>query len=252
MVKKCEILGVDVCVTNMQETLKRIFENLDNIKGKYICVSNVHTIMISHDDVHYRDIQNSSFMVLPDGKPLSIISKLKGYKEAQRVTGPDLMAEIFNHTGKNNFKHYFYGSTPETLKSLKTELKRNYPKIKIVGMFSPPFRELSRDEDIKITEAINKTNPDFVWVGLGAPKQELWMSSHLDKINGLMIGVGAGFDYFAKNIKRAPLWMQKSSLEWLHRLIQDPKRLWMRYLMFNTRFIILSIKDFMIPKSYLY
>ena len=242
-IKKCKILGVEVSVTNSQETLNIIIERLDNLKGKYICVSNVHTIVMSYDDEFYKNIQNSSFMVLPDGKPLSIVSRLKGYPEAERVTGPDLMHQIFYISGKRAYKHYFYGSTYETLENLKSELRANFPSLNIAGIYSPPFRELTKNEDNEIIENINKCKPDFVWVGLGAPKQELWMYNHLDKIHGLMIGVGAGFDYFAKNIKRAPLWMQKLSLEWLYRLVQDPKRLWKRYLIYNTRFIFLLIKD---------
>lgn len=246
---KINILGVNVCVTNLQETLINIIGNINELKGKYICVSNVHTIVMSYDDEHYKNIQNSSFMVLPDGKPLSLVSRLRGYSNAERVTGPDLMDQIFNIQGSNTYKHFFYGSTNETLDALKNELKASYPPLEISGMYSPPFRELTREEDKEIIEKINKLNPDFVWVGLGAPKQELWMYNHLDKINGLMIGVGAGFDYFAKNIKRAPRWMQKFSLEWLYRLIQDPKRLWKRYLVYNTRFILLVIKEIFSQKK---
>jgi len=117
-------------------------------------------------------------------------------------------------------------------------LKDKYPKLKISGMHSPPFRKLSVEEDEEIISIINKENPDFLWVGLGAPKQEIWMSEHKNKINSLMIGVGAGFDYYADNIKRAPLWMQKLSLEWFYRLLQEPKRLFSRYLITNLKFII--------------
>lgn len=246
-IKKCKILGVEVSVTNLQETLNIITERLDDLKGKYICVSNVHTIVMSYEDEFYKKIQNSSFMALPDGKPLSIVSKLKGFPEAERVTGPDLMYQIFNISEKRAYKHYFYGSTFETLETLKSELRATFPSLDISGIYSPPFRDITEIEDNEIIEEINKCKPDFVWVGLGAPKQELWMYKHLDKVHGLMIGVGAGFDYFAKNIKRAPMWMQKLSLEWLYRLLQDPKRLWKRYLIYNTRFIFLSIKDLFKP-----
>jgi N-acetylglucosaminyldiphosphoundecaprenol N-acetyl-beta-D-mannosaminyltransferase len=244
-IQKCKILGVQVCVTNMQETLDNITGNLSNLKGKYICVSNVHTIVMSYDDENYRHVQNSAYMVLPDGKPLSLVSRLNGFAKASRVTGPDLMENIFRISEVNHFKHFFYGSTDETLKALQNELKAIYPYLKIAGMYSPPFRELTSEEDIQITEKINKSQPDFVWVGLGAPKQELWMYNHKDKINGLMVGVGAGFDFFAGNIRRAPAWMQKYSLEWLYRLIQDPKRLWKRYLVYNTRFIALVVKEYL-------
>jgi N-acetylglucosaminyldiphosphoundecaprenol N-acetyl-beta-D-mannosaminyltransferase len=240
---KCMILGVEVSVTNMKETLNHITGNISRLKGRYICVSNVHTIVMSHDSDNYRHIQNSGFMVLPDGKPLSILSKWKGFRDAQRVTGPDLMAEIFSISEHKGYRHFFYGSTPDTLEMLRRELKSDYPHLEIAGMFSPPFRELTPEEDLEITEKINQSEPDFVWVGLGAPKQELWMYAHREKVRGLMVGVGAGFDYFAKNISRAPGWMQKYSLEWLFRLIQDPGRLWKRYLVYNSRFIFLMIKN---------
>jgi N-acetylglucosaminyldiphosphoundecaprenol N-acetyl-beta-D-mannosaminyltransferase len=242
-IRRCNILGVDVCVTTIEETLKILTENKEGLKGKYICVSNVHTVVMSHDDERYRNIQNSGFMVLPDGKPLSVVSRIRGFRDAARVTGPDLMKRLFELSPERSFKHYFYGSTGETLDMLGRKLRQRYPGIQIAGMYSPPFRDLTEAEDREIIGEINKSRPDFVWVGLGAPKQEIWMSGHLDKINGIMIGVGAGFDYFAGNIKRAPLWMQKLSLEWLFRLLQDPKRLWRRYMETNARFIMLVIKE---------
>lgn len=241
--ERCNILGVDVDVTCLDKTLSAITADLVNLKGQYICVSNVHTIVMSYDDQHYREIQNSGYMVLPDGKPLSIVSRLRGHKNARRVTGPDLMGSIFSISVRNGYRHFFYGSTRDTLEMLKSELVQRYPSLDITGMYSPPFRELTKEEDNEIDDVINKSRPDFIWVGLGAPKQEHWMNRHKGTIKGLMIGVGAGFDYFAGNIKRAPLWMQKMSLEWLFRLIQEPQRLWKRYLVYNTRFIILVIKE---------
>lgn len=154
-----------------------------------------------------------------------------------RVTGPCLMGEIFNISTENGYRHYFYGSTEETLKKLSSKLEEKYPGLQIAGMCSPPFRPLTDEEDEKVVKMINDTNPDFVWIGLGAPKQEKWMAMHQGKIQGLMVGVGAGFDYYADNIKRAPKWMQSNNLEWLYRLIQDPKRLFSRYLITNTKFL---------------
>lgn len=240
--KTCNILGVNINVTNMEETVNVITENLDDIKGDYICVSNVHTTVMSYEDESYKEIQNSGFMALPDGKPLSIISKKRGFSEAERVTGPDLMGEIFAISEKKGYTHYFYGSTEETLTKLNHKLKKKYPNIKIVGMHSPPFRDLTKAEDIYITKQINESNADFVWVGLGAPKQEIWMSNHKNKVNSVMIGVGAGFDYFAENIKRAPNIIQNLSMEWLYRLLQDPKRLLKRYFFTNIKFIYMIIK----------
>ena len=147
------------------------------------------------------------------------------------------MGEIFKISVSKGYRHFFYGSTDETLEKLYSVLEKTYPGIQIAGMYSPPFRPMTAEEDEAIVERINETKPDFVWVGLGAPKQEKWMAAHQGKIDGLMIGVGAGFDYHAGNIERAPEWMQKSNLEWVYRLLQDPKRLFGRYWHTNTKFI---------------
>ncbi len=234
----CNILGVDIAVTNMKDTIKYIEENLNKLKGDYICVSNVHTTVMAYENKEYMEIQNGSALSLPDGSPLSIISRKKGFKKADRVTGPDLMGEIFKISEEKGYTHYFYGSTEETLNILRNKLKDRYPLLNICGMYSPAF---SSEIHIEKEEVLNEINADFVWIGLGAPKQEKWMRLHKGIVNGLMIGVGAGFDYYADNIKRAPNWMQKYSLEWLYRLMQDPKRLFKRYFVTNSKFLYLTI-----------
>lgn len=237
----CEILKTKINVTNMAETLQYLTENLEDLRGKYICVSNVHTTVMSYENDAYRNIQNSAAMVLPDGKPLSVVSRLWGFKEAQKVSGPDLMSEMFKLSEEKGYTHYFYGSTEETLDKLKEALMVRYPKLKIAGMYSPPFRLLTKEEDEEIIRKINDASPDFIWVGLGAPKQEQWMDAHRDRLSGVMLGVGAGFDFHAGTVKRAPIWMQKCGLEWLHRLTQDPKRLFKRYVITNTKFLWLIL-----------
>ena len=155
----------------------------------------------------------------------------------QRTTGPSYMEAILKISEQKGYSHYFYGSTEETLEMLSEQLKVKYPDLKIAGIYSPPFRPLTEQEDAEVISRINETRPDFVWVGLGAPKQEIWMADHQGKINGFMVGVGAAFDYMAGNIKRAPKWMQKCNMEWFYRLMQDPKRLFKRYWHTNTKFI---------------
>ncbi|MBR3601467.1 MAG: WecB/TagA/CpsF family glycosyltransferase [Lachnospiraceae bacterium] len=237
----CEMLKTNINVTNMAETLEYLTRNLEELRGKYVCVSNVHTVVMSYENEEYRNIQNSAAMVLPDGKPLSVVSRLRGYKEAQKVSGPDLMPEMFKLSEEKGYIHYFYGSTEETLEKLKEALLTRYSKLKIAGMYSPPFRPLTKEEDEEIIRRINDASPDFIWVGLGAPKQEQWMYAHRDKLCGIMLGVGAGFDFHAGTVKRAPIWMQKCGLEWLHRLTQDPKRLFKRYVVTNTKFLWLIL-----------
>lgn len=239
----CEILKTNINVTNMSETIKYIGGHLDDLRGKYICVSNVHTTVMSYENEEYRKIQNSAAMALPDGAPLSSYSRRRGYKQAQRVTGPDLMLELFAVSREKGYRHYFYGATEETLQSMRKVIERDYPGMEIAGMYAPPFRTLTPQEDAGIVEKINNSRPDFIWIGLGAPKQEEWMYQHMGQLQGVLIGVGAGFDYLAGYIKRAPHWMQKMSLEWLYRLLQDPRRLWRRYFTSNVKFICLTRMD---------
>lgn len=234
----CDIMGVNIAVTDLDRCVSLVSDNVENWRGKYICVSNVHTTVTSHEDESYRNIQNSAVMAIPDGGPLSSVSRKMGFKDAKRVAGPDFMQTILKNGASNKFKHYFYGSTQETLDVLAKKIKERYPDAEVVGMFSPPFRDITNEEDEAIIQQINDAKPDFVWVGLGAPKQEIWMANHEDKIKAIMIGVGAAFDFEVGKIKRAPMWMQKCSLEWFYRLMQDPKRLFKRYFVTNTKFIL--------------
>lgn len=240
-IPKCNILGVQIAAINMKSALDYIQKNLEHLKGRYICISNVHTTVTGYEDEAYRKIQNESVLALPDGKPLSVLCRKRGFPDADRVTGPDLMEEIFKCSKEYGYKHYFYGGKPETLKILREKLTAQY-EIMIAGMEAPPFRELTEEEDRAVVDRINESEADFIWVALGAPKQERWMYAHRGRVQGLMIGIGAGVDYFAGNIKRAPMWMQKCSLEWLYRLIQEPRRLFKRYLVTNTKFIWLTAR----------
>lgn len=237
--KTCNILGTNIAVTNMAETVAYIEEHIDELRGKYICVSNVHTTVTGYEEADYRNIQNTAALALPDGKPLSLYSKKHGFPEAERVTGPDLMGELFARD--NGLRHYFYGGKEETIQVLSEKLPREYPSLRIAGMVSPPFRPLTEEEDERELQKMNDAKADIIWIGLGAPKQERYMYEHRGKVNGVMIGVGAGFDYYAGTIKRAPMWMQKLSLEWLYRLMQDPKRLFRRYFATNFKFLRLTM-----------
>lgn len=237
IIPTCDIMGVRIAAIDMPWLMEYLQAHIKELAGNYICVSNVHTTVTSYDDNSYREIQNGGVMAIPDGGPLSAVGRRRGYDGMSRTTGPDLMGEVFSISAECDFRHFFYGSTEETLDKLREKLIEKYPGIQISGMYSPPFRVLSEEEDDAVVQMINDTHADFVWVGLGAPKQERWMANHKGKIKGLMVGVGAGFDYYADNIKRAPQWMQKCSLEWLYRLMQDPKRLFKRYFYTNMKFI---------------
>lgn len=234
----CNIMGVNIGVTDMNKTLTLIESRLQDWRGKYICVANVHTTVTAYEDADYKKVQNNAVIALPDGGPLSAFSREHGYADAARVTGPDLMREVLKISAEKGWRHYFYGSTEKTLAELRQKVEERYPGAIIAGMYSPPFRAVTPQEDAEIVKNINETKPDFVWVGLGAPKQERWMAAHEDRVQALMIGVGAAFDYEAGNIRRAPQWMQKRNLEWLYRLMQDPKRLFKRYMSTNLKYLL--------------
>lgn len=242
-IKTCKILKTNIAVTNMPRAVEFIDARIQSGSGGYICISNVHTTVMSYENEAYRNIQNNALLALPDGKPLSVVSKKRGNPKAERVAGPDLMTEIFKISEKKGYRHYFYGSTQATLTALSQKLQEKYPALLITGMEAPPFRELTKQEDAECIEKINLAEPDIVWVGLGAPKQEMWMYAHQDSVKGLMIGVGAGFDFHAGTVKRAPLWVQRIGMEWFYRLCQDPKRLWKRYVRTNWKFMRLVTKE---------
>lgn len=238
-----EILKTNINVLSMEQTVEYLDSHLEELRGEYVCVSNVHTTVMAYRDEEYRKVQNGSALNLPDGKPLSITQRKHGYEKAGRVPGPDLMLLIFALSEERGYRHFFYGSTQETLDKLVVNLKQKYPKLQIADSYSPPFRPLTEEEDREIIDRINNAKPDFIWVGLGAPKQEKWMAAHKHKVSGVMLGVGAGFDFHAGTVKRAPKWIQELCGEWFWRMLQDPKRLLPRYLDTNTAFLYYLWKE---------
>ena len=238
LIPTCNIMGVNLAAIDMPWLIEFTKKHIKNLSGEYICVSNVHTTVMSYDDASYCAVQNGGIMAIPDGGPLSSVGRKRGFSNMKRTTGPDYMKEILKISAEEGFRHYFYGSTERTLNKLSKILEKRYPNVQVVGMYSPPFRPLTKEEDEEVIRMINESQADFVWIGLGAPKQERWMADHKGKVNGLMVGVGAAFDYEAGNIERAPMWMQKANLEWLYRLLQEPKRLFKRYFYTNTKFVI--------------
>jgi N-acetylglucosaminyldiphosphoundecaprenol N-acetyl-beta-D-mannosaminyltransferase len=192
-------------------------------------------------------------MVTPDGAPVAWMMRKLGHTRQQRINGPDLMWKYCEQLSRrppcqlgDDGGVFFLGNTEETLLILKTKLLAAFPDIKIAGSISPPFRQLTPEEDSAIVTKINDSGAGLLWVSLGCPKQELWMAEHRGRINAVMIGVGAAFDYHAGTIRRAPKWMQNNGLEWLYRVFSEPKRLWKRYLYTNSIFLILAAKQLLI------
>lgn len=233
---RVDVIGVPITSTNMVETISFLEEELCNIRGEYICVSNAHTCVMAHEDPEYWACQSESIMSVPDGKPLSIVGSKK-VSSMGRVTGPDLMREVFDASQKNGWTHYFYGDRKGTLESLRSELKAAYPEIEIVGMEPSVFRPLSTEEKGDLVRRINSSGADFCWVALGAPRQEVLMHELKGSTNSLMVGVGGAFNVLAGKVPEAPRWMQNLSLEWLYRLMQEPRRLFKRYAVTNTKFL---------------
>lgn len=220
----------------MADTLGFLEECLDGLKGQYICVSNAHTCVMAHDDPDYWSCQAESVMSLPDGKPLSVVGR-KTVPSMDRVTGPDLMREVFARSVEHGWSHFFYGDRQETLDALRNALESDYQGLVIAGMEPSVFRPLTAAEKDELAERISASGADFCWVALGAPRQEVFMHDLKGKTGALMLGVGGAFNVLAGTVPEAPRWMQNLSLEWLYRLIQEPRRLFKRYAVTNTKFL---------------
>lgn len=205
---------------------------------KYITIANPRDVQTCVHDSEFRHITAQSGLTLPDGIGIIIASHILGYKNNGRITGPNLMLKLCDWCRKDQYRHYFYGGAESVADKLAANLSKIYPGLQVAGTYSPPFRQLTKEEDNSIVEKINSTKPDIVWVGLGAPKQEKWIASNQKKITAtVMIGVGAAFDFHSGNIKWAPAWIRKLGLEWVWRFALEPKRMWRRNL---NNFIFLA------------
>jgi N-acetylglucosaminyldiphosphoundecaprenol N-acetyl-beta-D-mannosaminyltransferase len=237
-IPRANILGVGVSAINTLQALQTIDQWIHRREQKYICVTGVHGIMESQRDTSLKQIHNQAGLVTPDGMPLVWLSRLKGFPSVERVYGPDLMLALCKKSLTSGYRHYFYGGVEGVPEKLITRLTQQFPGLRVGGFWSPPFTPLTPDQDEEIIRKINTTEPDIVWVGLSTPKQEYWMYRHLGRVRApVMIGVGAAFDFHAGVKKQAPRWMQRNGLEWLFRLMKEPRRLWRRYLINNPVFV---------------
>ena len=227
-----------------QEELINLIEsvNVDECSA-YVTFTGMQIIVKAEKFKEVADVENDATICAGDGMPVKWIGNIRGIK-CDRCSGPDIMEKIIEQGIKKDRRHFFYGTTEKTLLLLKENLEKKYPGIKIVGTYSPPFRALTKDEDEEIINKINLAHPDYLWVGLGAPKQDIWMKEHQNKIKKCrMMGVGAAFNFLAGTVKRAPVIFQKSGFEWLYRLLQEPKHLWKRYLIEGPKFGVICIRD---------
>lgn len=238
----CGIVGV--CAFTKKQLIKEIFSLPVEPVSATVDLAGVPAVISAKENSEVAEMYENATMTIMDGMPIVKIGRKKGF-DCERCAAPDIMGPIFKESIVQGKTHYFYGGkNDDVLVKLRQNLEREYPGINIVGMYSPPFRALTDDEDDQICSIINELHPDFLWVGIGAPKQEMWMWKHQEKINGtIMLGVGAGFNFFAGTLDKAPEWMEKASLEWLFRLLKEPKRLWRRYLLGGIKYTYYTIES---------
>jgi N-acetylglucosaminyldiphosphoundecaprenol N-acetyl-beta-D-mannosaminyltransferase len=238
-IPRVDVLGVGIACIDIPQAVDLIAGWIERGKREYVCVTGMHGVMESRHDSELRRIHNESGLTTPDGMPMVWAGRWAGAKQTRRVYGPDLMQAVFERGAALGWRSFFFGGAPGVAAAFAERLSADHPEIRVAGCCSPPFHQPSAGEDAELVETINRTNPDIVWVGLGTPKQERWMSSHRDLITAsVLIGVGAAFDFGAGTLRQAPRWMQRSGLEWLFRLAVEPRRLWRRYVLNIPRFLV--------------
>lgn len=237
-IKHRHILGMRVDATSYQDATQRVIAWAKAAESRYVCAANVHMVMEAYDRGEFARTVNDADLVTPDGKPLVQALRALGIKEASQVRGPNLTLHICEAAAKEGVAIGLYGGTPESLSLFTTFLQARYPGIQIVCQISPPFRSLTAAEDTAYTQQLVESKARIVFVGIGCPKQELWMAAHHGKIPAVMLGVGAAFDFHSGRVKEAPTWMQQAGLEWVFRLKSEPRRLWKRYAKHNPRFLL--------------
>ncbi|TFW09549.1 glycosyltransferase [Oxalobacteraceae bacterium OM1] len=242
------VLEAFIDALTWEEALGRIVQWGAARESRYVCICNVHSVVTTTQDIEFKMAVNNADMATPDGAPVAWVLRRRGYRAQERINGPDLMWRYLAEAERRGQTAFFYGSTDATLSKLRDALARHFPRLRIGGTYSPPFRSLTREEDEAVVKMINDSGANVVFVGLGCPKQEKWMAEHRGRVHAVMVGVGAAFDYHSGVVKRAPLWWQKNGLEWLYRLGSEPRRLFKRYAVTNTLFIVGLARQFVSGK----
>jgi N-acetylglucosaminyldiphosphoundecaprenol N-acetyl-beta-D-mannosaminyltransferase len=244
--KHRDILGMRVDATSYEDATQRILEWSQARESHYVCVANVHMNMEVYDNPAFADVVNSADLVTPDGMPLVWALTALGVKDACRVYGPTLTLHVCEAAAHAEIPIGLYGGTPESLHRFVRFLYRRFPHIQIACQITPPFRSLMPEEDERYTQEIINSGAKILFVGIGCPRQELWMGAHKNRIPGVMLGVGAAFDFHSGRIKQAPNWMQQVGMEWIFRLFMEPQRLWKRYLKHNPRFVVFFLMQWFV------
>ena len=232
------VLGVRISAVNMQLAVRVAERWIARRKPGYVCVTGVHGVMEAQKDPELLAILNHAALNLPDGMPMTWVGRMQGFDEMDRVYGPDFMTAMCNLSAERGYRNFFYGGKPGIAQELAEKLQDKIPGLRVVGSFTPPFRAINLREERELVAQVARLKPHIVWVGLSTPKQERFMAQMVERLHvPLIVGVGAAFDYHTGQLRECSNWVKRAGLQWLHRLIQDPKRLWKRYLRNNPAFL---------------
>jgi N-acetylglucosaminyldiphosphoundecaprenol N-acetyl-beta-D-mannosaminyltransferase len=234
-----DVLGVPVAAVQMADVVGQMEHWIcSGGSTRYVCAANVHTVIEAQHDARFLEVLKSAAMVVADGAPLLWLGRQRGHELKRRVYGPELMLSFCELAAKRGYRQYLYGGGDGVAHGLAGVLEKRFPGLIVSGSYAPAFRTISSPPDLHAIDAINRAQPDVLWVGLGCPKQEWWMYQHRDLLQvPVMVGVGAAFDFFTGRVRQAPAWMRDHGLEWLFRFSQEPRRLWKRYLIYNAQFL---------------
>ncbi len=237
-VPRAVVLGVEISLVDLGSATDTVIRWIQCREKHYVAVTGVHGVVEAQDDPGFKSILNRAGLNVADGMPVVWLSRRAGHSQVSRVFGPDFMLHVSQVLGQIKARAFYYGAAPGVAEALARTLEGHYAGLVTAGTYSPPFRALTATEEDEIAARINQARPDIVWVGLSTPAQEKWMARFRPRLEApILAGVGAAFDYNTGRIKRAPGWMQRSGLEWLYRLIQEPSRLWKRYARNNPLFV---------------
>ncbi len=246
-----DILGVKVSAVNMSRAVDTAARWIRTGRPGYICVTGVHGVMEAQKSPEFREILNRAMMNTPDGMPMSWVGRLQGFDDMDRVFGPDFMSAMCQFSLKRGLRHFLYGGQPGVAEKLKQALEKKFPGLQVVGTYTPPFRDLNAAEEGALLAQVQNSKPHILWVGMSTPKQERFMAQYVDWLQvPLLVGVGAAFDYHTGLIRDCSTWIKRAGLQWLHRLAQDPKRLWRRYLRNNPAFVWNIVLQLLKLRSY--
>jgi len=235
---RINVLGVGVHALSLPVAVAAMGEAIAQRAKGYVCVTGVHGVSEAQSDPEFRAILNGAFLNTPDGMPMVWVGRWSGFSQVERVYGPDLLVEVCRASEEAGWRHFFYGGAPGTADALAETLQVRFPRLQVVGTHAPPFRPLNPTEVEELQATIAAARPDVMWIGLSTPKQERFMAAMLARFDvPLMVGIGAAFDLVSGKVRQSPRWIQRSGFEWLYRLIQEPGRLWKRYLVNNPLFI---------------